>query len=73
MVLTSGFWTQVIPPHLYLRAGWHWSLGALPIVVLYGASANDQLRSFGIYYAIVLVPFLVLGAASGPVGGDRSG
>jgi uncharacterized membrane protein len=66
LVLRSGFWTQVITPHLYLPlAGWRWSVGALPVVVLYGASANDQLRSFGIYYAIVLVPFLVLGAASG--------
>ena len=65
-VLTSGFWKDVITPHLYLPLlGWRWALGALPIVVLYGASANEQLRSFGIYYAIVLVPFLVLGAASG--------
>jgi hypothetical protein len=37
----------------------------VPIVVLYGASANEQLRGFGIYYAIVLVPFLVLSAAGG--------
>ena len=65
-VLTSAFWTDVITPHLYLPLlGWRWSLGALPIVVLYGASANDQLRGFGIYYAIVVVPFLVLGAANG--------
>ena len=35
------------------------------MVVLYGSSANDQLRSFGIYYAIVLVPFLVIGTARG--------
>ena len=65
-VLTSAFWTDVITPHLYLPLlGWRWALGALPIIVLYGASANDQLRGFGIYYAIVLVPFLVLSAASG--------
>jgi uncharacterized membrane protein len=65
-VLTSAFWTDVITPHLYLPLlGWRWSLGVLPIVILYGASANDQLRGFGIYYAIVLVPFLVLSAASG--------
>jgi hypothetical protein len=31
----------------------------------YGASANPQLRAFGIYYAIVLVPSLALGASSG--------
>jgi uncharacterized membrane protein len=66
MALKSGFWTQVITPHLYLPlVGWRWSVGIVPIVVLYGASSNDQLRSFGIYYAIVLVPFLVLGAAGG--------
>lgn len=65
-VLTSAFWTDVITPHLYLPLlGWRWVVGALPIVVLYGASANEQLRGFGIYYAIVLVPFLVLGAAAG--------
>ena len=65
-VFTSAFWTDVITPHLYLPLlGWRWSLGVLPIVVLYSASANDQLRGFGIYYAIVLVPFLVLSAASG--------
>jgi hypothetical protein len=39
--------------------------GIVPVIVLYGASANDQLRSFGIYYAIVLVPFLVLATARG--------
>jgi hypothetical protein len=35
------------------------------MVILYGSSSNEQLRSFGIYYAIVLVPFLVPGAAAG--------
>ena len=64
--LTSAFLTRVIVPHLYLPLlGWRWSLGIAPVVVLYGASMNVQLRSFGIYYAIVLVPFLVLGAADG--------
>ena len=45
--------------------GWRWLAGATPIVVLYGASANPQLRAFGIYYSIVLVPFLALGASAG--------
>jgi uncharacterized membrane protein len=64
--LTSSFLTAVALPHLYLPfVGWRWFVGALPIVILYGASANEQLRSFGIYYAIVLVPFLVLAAAAG--------
>jgi uncharacterized membrane protein len=64
--LTSAFTTKVMVPHLYLPVvGWRWFIGILPVVLLYGASANDQLRSFGIYYAIVLVPFLVLGAAAG--------
>jgi uncharacterized membrane protein len=64
--VTSGFTTKVIVPHLYFPlAGWRWCIGIAPVVVLYGASANEQLRSFGIYYAIVLVPFLVLGAAAG--------
>jgi hypothetical protein len=64
--LTSGFLTQVLPPFLFLPLfGWRWLLGMLPIVLLYGASNNEQLRNFGIYYAIVLVPFLTIGAAVG--------
>jgi uncharacterized membrane protein len=64
--LTSSFFTTVIVPHLYLPLiGWRWMIGVVPMVILYGSSSNEQLRSFGIYYAIVLVPFLVLGAAAG--------
>jgi hypothetical protein len=62
--LTSGV-GRVLQPHLFLPVlGWRWALGVVPIVVLYGASANEQLRAFGIYYAIVLVPFLVISAAA---------
>jgi uncharacterized membrane protein len=64
--LTSGFAKRVIVPHLYLPLiGWRWCIGIAPVILLYGSSANEQVRSFGIYYAIVLVPFLVLGAAAG--------
>lgn len=64
--LTSPFFTRIILAHLYLPLiGWRWLVGVMPVIVLYSASANDQLRSFGIYYAIVLVPFLVLGTARG--------
>jgi uncharacterized membrane protein len=64
--LTSGFLTHVITPHAYLPfVGWPWFVGAVPIVLLYGASANEQLRAFGIYYAIPLVPFLTISAADG--------
>jgi hypothetical protein len=64
--ITSGFLTHVITPYAYLPfIGWRWSIGILPIVFLYGASANQQLRTFGIYYAMPLVPFLALGAADG--------
>ena len=63
--MTSGIF-RVLLPHLFLPlVGWRWSLGVIPIVVLYGASANDQVRAFGIYYAIVLVPFLVIAASTG--------
>lgn len=66
--LTSPFFTRVILAHLYLPViGWRWVVGIVPVIVLYSSSGNDQLRSFGIYYAIVLVPFLVLGAAQGAV------
>ena len=63
---SSGFFTSVIVPHLYLPLiGWRWALGIGPVVLLYGASANEQLRAFGIYYAIILVPFLVLSSSVG--------
>jgi uncharacterized membrane protein len=62
---TSGVFAT-IQPHLFLPLiGWRWALGTLPIVALYGASANEQVRAFAIYYAIVLMPFFVLGASSG--------
>jgi uncharacterized membrane protein len=62
---TSGAF-RTIQPHLFLPLiGWRWALGTLPIVALYGASANEQVRAFGIYYAIVLMPFFVLGASAG--------
>ena len=64
--LTSGFFQTVILPHLFLPLiGWRWMVGVVPIVVIYSASADEQLRRFGIYYAIVLVPFLVIGASTG--------
>jgi uncharacterized membrane protein len=63
--LTSGVF-QTIQPHLFLPLlGWRWALGTLPIVALYGASANEQVRAFAIYYAIVLVPFFVIAASTG--------
>jgi uncharacterized membrane protein len=63
---TSGLFETVIAPHLFLPfIGWHWIVGAAPIMLLYGASGNDQLRAFGIYYAIVLLPFLTIGASIG--------
>jgi len=64
--MSSGFQWIVMPPHLFLPAvGWRWSLGILPIVLLFGASDSAEVRGFGIYYAIVLVPFMVLGASTG--------
>jgi uncharacterized membrane protein len=63
--MTSGIF-KIIEPHLFLPlVGWRWALGTLPIVALYGASANEQVRAFGIYYSIVLVPFFVLAASAG--------
>ena len=63
--LTSGVF-RTIQPHLFLPLlGWRWALGTLPIIALYGASANEQVRAFAIYYAIVLMPFFVLGATTG--------
>jgi hypothetical protein len=65
-VLGSGFLTTVMPPHLFLPViGVRWTIGLLPIVLIYGASANEQVRAFGVYYSTVLVPFLVIGASVG--------
>jgi len=65
-VMTSGFFSVVMVPHLFLPViGWRWIIGAIPIISLYGASSNEQLHWFGIYYAIVLVPFLVIAASAG--------
>jgi len=64
--IRSAFLTQVMTPHAFLPfVGWPWFIGIVPIVLLYGASANEQLRSFGLYYAMPLVPFLTLSAADG--------
>ena len=64
--LTSGFLANVLAPFLFLPAiGWRWFVGILPMVLLYGAAANEQMRAFGIYYAIILVPFLSIAAGAG--------
>ena len=63
--MTSGVF-KTVQPHLFLPlVGWRWAIGTLPIVALYGASANEQVRAFAIYYSIVLVPFFVLAASAG--------
>jgi uncharacterized membrane protein len=65
-VMTSGFFLVVMVPHLFMPlVGWRWIIGTIPIIALYSASSNEQLRWFGIYYAIVLVPFLVIAASAG--------
>ena len=64
-VLGSGIF-RVLLPHLFLPVvGWRWAIGLVPLVAIYGASDNEQVRAFGIYYAVVLVPFLVIAASSG--------
>jgi uncharacterized membrane protein len=64
--VTSGFLPIVLPPHLFLPAiGWKWTLGILPLVLIFGASDNEIVRGFGLYYAILIAPFLVLGASAG--------
>jgi hypothetical protein len=63
--MTSGVF-KTIQPHLFLPlVGWRWAIGTLPIAALYGASANEQVRAFAIYYSIVFVPFFVLAASAG--------
>ena len=66
-VTTSGILRVLLPHGVLPIVGWRWSVGILPLVVLFGASSNDQLRAFGIYYSILTVPFLVIGSAVGAV------
>ena len=65
-VATSGF-PRVLMPHgaLLPLVAWRWIAGIVPLVVLYGASSNAQVRDFGIYYSMVIVPFLTIGSAFG--------
>lgn len=64
--IASGFFSIVLARHLFLPLlGWRWVAGLAPLVVLYGASDNNQVRAFGIYYAVPLVPFLVIASAQG--------
>jgi hypothetical protein len=56
----------VLSRHAYLPlAGWRWIVGLLPAVLVYGASDNQQLRGFGIYYAVPFVAFLAIATALG--------
>ncbi len=65
-VAASGLLGIVLPPFAFLPIlGWRWSIGVLPLVVIFGASASDQVRRYGVYYGIYLVPFLSLAAADG--------
>jgi len=64
-VAGSGFLRVLLPHALLPLIGWRWIAGIVPLVVLYGASSNSQVRDFGIYYSMVTVPFLTLGSAFG--------
>ena len=64
-VAASGFLRVLMPHALLPLVGWRWFAGILPLVILYGASSNSQVRDFGIYYSMVTVPFLVIGSAFG--------
>jgi hypothetical protein len=64
--LTSGAFTLVLASYWFLPLlGWRWSIGLLPLVFIYGASDNEQIRAFGIYYSLPLIPFLTIGTAFG--------
>jgi uncharacterized membrane protein len=64
--LTSGFFTLVVGSYWHLPLlGWRWIIGVLPLVFIYGASDSDQIRGFGIYYSLPLIPFLTIGTAAG--------
>lgn len=61
----TEFFTRVIVPHLYLPVvGWRWTIGVIPTVMVFGASDDAQLRAIGIYYSILLMPFLVIGGST---------
>ena len=65
-VTASGLLGIVLPPFAFLPLlAWRWSIGVLPLVVIFSASASEQVRGYGVYYAVYLVPFLSLAAAEG--------
>jgi hypothetical protein len=65
-ILTSGFLRLVILPTLFLSfIGWRWMLAMVPMIAVYASATDLQLRGFGIYYAIVLVPFLTIAGSMG--------
>jgi uncharacterized membrane protein len=65
-ILTSGFLRLVILPTLFLSfIGWRWMLAMAPMVAVYATASDLQLRGFGIYYSIVLVPFLTVAGSIG--------
>ena len=65
-VPSSGWLRHVLLPFLFVPLiGWRWSVGTLPLVLVYSASAAEQVRDFGIYYSIVLVPFYTIAALQG--------
>jgi uncharacterized membrane protein len=64
--LRSGFFTTVLVPFLYLPIiGWRWTIGIVPIVLIYGASVHEPLRGFGLYYSVITLAFLTVGTATG--------
>jgi uncharacterized membrane protein len=65
-VAASPFWTRILPAFLFLPVlGWRWTVGVLPTIVIFSTSSFPQLRAFGLYYPMLVVPFLVIGAAAG--------
>jgi uncharacterized membrane protein len=64
-VASSGLPRILLPHALLPPVAWRWTSGILPIVALYAVSANSQLRAFGLYYSVIFLPFLVIGATVG--------
>jgi uncharacterized membrane protein len=61
----SGVPTLLASLLLIPLAGWEWFLLALPAMAVYASADNPQIASLGLYYAMPLVPLLILAMPDG--------
>jgi uncharacterized membrane protein len=61
-VITSGWWTVLLPALLLPLRSPRAALAMAPVIVLLGAASYDQMHSFATYYPTPLLAFVLFGA-----------